>query len=40
MPLEDSRRTFRLLGGVIVEKTKEEILPEIELNIVNVRDLA
>ena len=36
-PLEDTRRTFRLLGGVMVEKTKATILPEIESNIANVR---
>ena len=36
-PLEDSRRTFRLLGGVMVEKTKATTLPEIESNIGNVR---
>ena len=38
-PLEDTRRTFRLLGGVMVQKTKAEILPEIEANIVNLTKL-
>mmetsp|Transcript_6426 Transcript_6426/g.7982 ORF Transcript_6426/g.7982 Transcript_6426/m.7982 type:complete len:138 (+) Transcript_6426:117-530(+) len=34
-PLDPKRRAFRLLGGVLVERTVEEVLPSISDNLQN-----
>ena len=38
-PLDPKRRAFRLIGGVLVERTVEEVLPSITDNLSNVSDL-
>lgn len=35
-PLDPKRRAFRLIGGVLVERTVEEVLPSISDNLKNV----
>mmetsp|Transcript_32070 Transcript_32070/g.73783 ORF Transcript_32070/g.73783 Transcript_32070/m.73783 type:complete len:93 (-) Transcript_32070:452-730(-) len=36
-PLEESRRAFRLVGDILVERTVGEVLPSVESNRKNVR---
>ena len=36
-PLDPKRRAFRLIGGVLVERTVEDVLPNISENVKNVR---
>ena len=36
-PLEDERRCFRLMGSVLVEKTKGDVLPQILDQMAKVR---
>jgi prefoldin subunit 2 len=31
-PLEPSRKAFRLIGGILVERTVEEVLPAVKKN--------
>lgn len=38
-PLDPKRRAFRLIGGVLVERTVEEVLPSITDNLSNVSDI-
>jgi hypothetical protein len=35
-PLDPKRRAFRLIGGVLVEQTVEEVIPNITDNLKNV----
>ena len=34
--LEGTRRCWRLINGVLIEKTKDELLPELKTHISNV----
>ena len=36
--VEPTRKCFRLIGGVLVERTVEEIKPSLDENLVNVCD--
>mmetsp|Transcript_52056 Transcript_52056/g.156207 ORF Transcript_52056/g.156207 Transcript_52056/m.156207 type:complete len:134 (-) Transcript_52056:134-535(-) len=38
-PLDSSRRAFRLVGGVLVERTVGEVLPSVETNRKNLDEL-
>ena len=34
-PLEPSRKCFRLMNGVLVQRSVEDVLPELQMNISN-----
>jgi|EP01083_Nonionella_stella_P094156 prefoldin subunit 2 len=38
-PLDPKRRAFRLIGGVLVEQTVEEVIPNITDNLKNMRQV-
>lgn len=38
-PLEESRRAYRLVGGVLVERTVGEVLPTVKANQEGIKQL-
>jgi len=40
MALEDERKCWRLINGVLFEKTKKEVVPELRVMIKNCQNIA
>ncbi|KAI9152487.1 Cochaperone prefoldin complex subunit [Blastocladiella emersonii ATCC 22665] len=38
-PLDGDRKTFRLVGGVLMERTIKEVLPALQLNLDGINDV-
>ncbi|KAJ3006109.1 hypothetical protein HKX48_000299 [Thoreauomyces humboldtii] len=38
-PLEDTRKCFRLVGGVLLERTVKEVLPAVETNMDGIQNI-
>lgn len=36
-PLDGARKSYRLINGVLVERTVDQVLPELKTNVENVR---
>ena len=40
MALEDDRKCWRLVNGVLFEKTKKDVVPELKVMIKNLQNIA